>query len=151
VATTSLANRCPRDMSAGRAVRLTIPARPEYIALCRLALTGIARARGLDDELLADLKLVLTEACSNSIRHAYPEGGGTVEVVYELAGDRLVLEVTDDGSGFVPPQPPPANDGELTEGGLGMAIMRAIADELELGPGADGRGSRLRLVKRLPA
>jgi serine/threonine-protein kinase RsbW len=138
-------------MTADRAVRLTIPARPEYIVLCRLALTGIARTRGLDDELLADLKLVLTEACSNSIRHAYPEGGGTVEVLYELRADRLVLEIVDDGSGFVPQELYARDDGELTEGGLGMAIMRAIADELELSAGAAGRGSRLRLVKRLSA
>jgi serine/threonine-protein kinase RsbW len=138
-------------MSSGRAVRLTIPARPEYIALCRLALTGIAWARGLDGETLADLKLVLTEACSNSIRHAYPQGGGTVEVVYELRDDRLVLEVADSGSGFVPQERVVEDEAELSEGGLGMAIMRAIADELELSPGANGRGSRIRLVKRLPA
>jgi serine/threonine-protein kinase RsbW len=138
-------------MSSRRAVRLSIPARPEYISLCRLALTGIAWTRGLDGETLADLKLVLTEACSNSIRHAYPEGGGTVEVVYELSDDTLVLEVADSGSGFVSEQRRPDEEDELTEGGLGMAIMRAIADELELSPGAQGRGSRLRLVKRLPA
>jgi serine/threonine-protein kinase RsbW len=138
-------------MSSSRAVRLTIPARPEYIALCRLALTGIAWTRGLDGETLADLKLVLTEACSNSIRHAYPQGGGTVEVVYELRDDTLILEVADSGAGFVPQEPIVESEGELTEGGLGMAIMRAIADELELSPGVHGRGSRLRLVKRLPA
>ena len=49
-------------------VRLTIPARAEYISLCRLALTGIGRLRQLSDELLADLKLALTEAASNSVR-----------------------------------------------------------------------------------
>ena len=48
-----------------------IPAKPEYITLCRLALTGISRLRPLGDETLADLKLALTEACSNSVRHAY--------------------------------------------------------------------------------
>jgi serine/threonine-protein kinase RsbW len=137
-------------MNHSRAVRLTIPARPEYIALCRLALAGLSRTSDLDDELVADLKLALTEACSNSIRHAYPEGGGTVEVLYELLPDRLVIEVADDGAGFVPSERRP-EEGELSEGGLGMAIMRAVADELELGAREDGRGSRLRLVKRLGA
>jgi serine/threonine-protein kinase RsbW len=137
-------------MNHSRAVRLTIPARPEYIALCRLALAGLSRTNDLDDELVADLKLALTEACSNSIRHAYPEGGGTVEVLYELLPDRLVIEVADDGAGFAPSERQP-EEGELSEGGLGMAIMRAIADELELGAREDGRGSRLRLVKRLGA
>src|SRR5215218_3741576 len=136
-------------MNHSRAVRLTIPARPEYIALCRLARAGVSRTTHLDDELVADLKLALTEACSNSIRHAYPEGGGTVEVLYELTPERLVIEVADDGGGFTTAERDSEDAGELSEGGLGMAIMRSIADELELGPRADGRGSRLRLVKRL--
>src|SRR6476660_2652693 len=82
-------------------VRLRIPARAEYITLGRLALTGLARLRELSDETLADLKLALTEACSNSVRHAYRDGReGTVEIVYELRPDRLTIEVFDDGSGF---------------------------------------------------
>src|SRR6266516_1600838 len=84
-----------------RIVRLSIPARAEYITLCRLALTGLARLRPFSEEVLADLKLAITEACSNSIRHAYPGGApGAVEVSYELAQDRLAVEVADAGSGF---------------------------------------------------
>src|SRR5256886_13599670 len=85
-------------------VRLTIPARAEYITLCRLALTGIGRLRELSDELLADLKLALTEAASNSVRHAYGanEDVGVVEIAYELHPDRLVIEVTDHGRGLHP-------------------------------------------------
>ena len=48
-----------------RAIRLTIPAKAEYITLGRLALTGLSRLRPLGEETLADLKLALTEACSN--------------------------------------------------------------------------------------
>src|SRR5881409_411977 len=87
----------------GAMVRLTIPARAEYITLCRLALTGIARVRDLPEEVLADLKLALTEAASNSVRHAYSGvETGVVEISYELRADRLVIEVTDDGEGFNP-------------------------------------------------
>ena len=130
-------------------VRLTIPARAEYITLCRLALTGIARLRELSDELLADLKLALTEAASNSVRHAY--GGtdvGVVQISYELFPDRLVIEVVDEGEGF---DPVVAEDNvdELSEGGLGIAIIRAIADEVEIGAQPGGKGSRLRFEKAL--
>ncbi len=100
---------------------------------------------------MADLKLALTEACSNAIRHAYPNGEGSVEIVYDLRPDRLVIEVVDDGQGFDPRERARGAGDELTEGGLGMAIMHAIADELELDRGEDGRGSRLRLVKLLAA
>ena len=134
----------------GRTVRLTIPAKAEYITLGRLALTGLARLRPLSDELLADLKLALTEATSNSVRHAYPDTEGWVEIAYELHGDRLVIVVTDGGEGFDPAEASENGDLEnLTEGGLGIAIIRSIADEFELGAGPEGRGSRLRFVKLL--
>jgi serine/threonine-protein kinase RsbW len=134
------------------AIRLTIPAKPEYITLGRLALTGIARLRDepLSPEVLGDLKLALTEACTNSVRHAYGEAGGLVEIVYELHPDRLVVEVRDQGEGFAPaPDTKATVDGEdLVEGGLGIAIIQALADELEIRDGERG-GSHLRFVKHL--
>ena len=136
------------ERAEGRKVRLTIPARPEYITLCRLALTGLSRLRPFSDEVLADLKLALTEACSNSVRHAYDDGDdGVVQILYELLPDRLVIEVTDEGEGFDPEGTEPGDD--LSEGGLGIAIIRAIADDvaIETRPGA--KGSRLRFEKAL--
>jgi serine/threonine-protein kinase RsbW len=132
----------------GGLVALTIPARAEYVALCRLALTGLARTRALAPEVVADLKLALTEACSNSVRHAYEEGReGIVEVRYELTEDRISVEVTDDGAGFDPEVIERAQE-ELDEGGLGIAIIRAVTDELEIGTRGEG-GSRLRFTKYL--
>ena len=132
------------------AVRLTIPAKAEYITLSRLALTGITRLRNdFPDEVLGDMKLALTEACTNSVRHAYADGSGTVEIVYELYPDRLAVEVTDEGEGFTPSTDRP-KDTELSEGGLGIAIIEALSDELEITRG-DGGGSRLRFVKNLGA
>jgi serine/threonine-protein kinase RsbW len=134
-----------------RMVRLTIPAKPEYVTLSRLALTGLAGVLALSDDTLADLKLALTEACSNSVRHAYGDADGRVQISFQLSEDRLVVEVSDDGAGF----DPGANtrNGEqaddLTEGGLGIAIIRSIADELEIVAQEHGRGSRLRFVKLL--
>jgi anti-sigma regulatory factor (Ser/Thr protein kinase) len=62
-----------------------------------------------------------------------------------------VVEVADDGDGFdLEPAPTTAGDDELVEGGLGIAIIRALADELEIS-GREQGGSRLRFVKRLPA
>lgn len=132
-----------------RSVRLTIPAKAEYIALGRLALTAIARVRPVSEETLTDLKLALTEACTNSVRHAYHEGRkGVVEIVYQLEPDRLVVEVTDDGEGFKPEEIEGSGNGDLSEGGLGIAIIRAVADEVEIGERESG-GSRLRFVKFL--
>jgi serine/threonine-protein kinase RsbW len=130
-------------------VALTVPARAEYIALCRLALTGIARTRALQEEIVADLKLALTEACSNSVRHAYEQGrDGVVEIAYRLGEDRIDVEVSDDGAGFDPAVLERAQQ-ELDEGGLGIAIIRAVTDELHIGTNPNGGGSRLRFAKYL--
>jgi serine/threonine-protein kinase RsbW len=137
-----------RGDSDAVAVRLCIPAKPEYISLGRLALTGLSRLRSFPEDVLADLKLALTEACTNSVRHAYDGGEGMVEIRYELHHDRLVVEVTDTGEGFDHDAVEPEEPDELSEGGLGIAIIRALADELEIGQ-RNGGGSRLRFVKRL--
>jgi serine/threonine-protein kinase RsbW len=133
-----------------RAITLRIPAKPEYITLCRLALTGLGRVRDIGDETLAELKLALTEAVSNSVRHAYgPNGVGHVDVTYELAPDRRGIEVVDDGEGFDPDEPPAIAGEELSEGGLGIAIIRTIADEFDIQSSPGVRGSRLRFAKHL--
>jgi serine/threonine-protein kinase RsbW len=133
----------------GYAVRLCIPAKPEYIALGRLALTGLERLRPFPDGVLGDMKLALTEACTNSVQHAYDGGEGMVEILYELHPDRLVVEVSDTGEGFELGEREPEESEELAESGLGIAIIEALADELEIS-GRNGGGSRLRFVKHLP-
>jgi serine/threonine-protein kinase RsbW len=139
------------DGDGGRTIHLRIPAKAEYITLCRLALTGLGQLREIGDDTMADLKLALTEAVSNSVRHAYgPDGGGFVDVRYELHPDRLDIEVVDDGEGFDPSEETTlgAND-ELSEGGLGISIIRTIADEFEIRSSPGVRGSTLRFAKRL--
>ena len=135
-------------MSA-RVVSLVIPAQAEYIALGRLALTGLLRARAVEPEVIADVKLALTEACSNSIRHAYADGRrGEVEIRYELADSSLAVEVWDEGAGFdsnrLDSDPP-----ELDEGGLGIAIIRALTDDLSIGRRAGETGYCVRFTKSL--
>ena len=145
----TLAEASGEELEGMRTVRLSFPARAEYVALARLALTGLAEILALPPELLADLKLALTEAVSNSVRHAYADDAGFVSVVYELSGTQLTVEVVDNGNGFDPERPPQLEGAELSEGGLGMAIIRTIADELEIRSEPGARGSRLRFVKRL--
>jgi serine/threonine-protein kinase RsbW len=129
-------------------IRLTIPAKAEYITLGRLALTGIARFRPLTAEALGDLKLALTEACTNSVKHAYDEAGGTVGITYELYDDRLVVEVVDEGEGFDHGTDGSSAADGPSESGLGLAIIRAVADDVEFGD-RDGGGASLRFVKHL--
>jgi serine/threonine-protein kinase RsbW len=128
-------------------LRLRIPARPEYLVLGRLVLSGVARCRPIHPDDLSDLKLALTEACSNSVRHAYGFEPGIVEISYELDGDTIAIEVVDHGPGF--DLPVSVADGGLGEGGLGLAIIEAVSDGIEIDRRHGETGSRLRFSKRL--
>jgi serine/threonine-protein kinase RsbW len=138
----------PATLAENPTVRLTIPAKAEYITLVRLALSGISRLRPLSEEALGDLKLAVTEACTNSVRHGYVNDEGTVEILYELQPDRFVVEVSDDGPGF-DPSGDRSTEENLAEGGLGIAIIKAVSDEFEAGERTAGHGSKLRFVKLL--
>lgn len=130
-------------------VRLSFPAKPDYLLLARLALSGVARDITVGDEVLADLKLAVTEACGNAVRHAYPDGSGEVSVCYLVTGDTLEMIVEDQGTGM---DAATVEDDLLSgprESGMGMSIMRTIVDELDVQTGADGRGTVVRMVKRL--
>jgi len=129
-----------------QSIRLTMPARPEFVRLGRLALSGLARVRPLSTETLGDLKLALTEACA--IRRAANGDDGTYEIHYELHPDRIVVELSDDGEGFVVEEAVVAPEPVLSEPAVALGIIRALADELEVGRRDDGYGSRLRFVKR---
>jgi serine/threonine-protein kinase RsbW len=129
---------------------LTIPAQAENLVFCRLALAGLARTHPIEPEALADLKLAVTEACSNSIRHAYgPDGGdGRVFVRFSVDAGRVAIEVEDTGRGFDPPSDSPA-PAEVREAGMGLALIRTLTDELTITRGPNGRGSLLRFSKHV--
>src|SRR3954467_10625410 len=84
-------------------VRLTLPSRPENVAVIRHVLGAFAEALRLPPDLVEDMRLPGTEACTNVGRHAYEEDElGTIDVVIRPSGDRLELIVADRGSGMRP-------------------------------------------------
>jgi serine/threonine-protein kinase RsbW len=130
-------------------VRLTFPAKTDYLLLARLALAGLSRSLPLDEEALADLKLAVTEACGNAVRHAYGAGHGQVSVAYVVLDHRLEMIVEDQGAGLTRLERELEFD-ELAESGMGIAIIRAVVDELDVREGADGRGTCVHMTKRFP-
>ncbi len=136
-------------------VTLDIPAKAEYVVLGRLALAGLLRARGYSDEAVADLKLAVTEACSNSIRHAYDHDGGQVHLEFTVHADRVTVCIRDEGAGFheddvACPECAEVAGVQLSEGGMGISLIRAVVDEFDLRHPAEG-GTVLVLTKRRDA
>jgi serine/threonine-protein kinase RsbW len=132
-------------------ISLTVPAKPDYVIVCRLALDGLAEAAPLSPETIADLKLAVTEACANSISHAFDDGDqGTINVCVSLAEEAITIEVVDNGVGMEQPEIADFSpEDELRESGMGLALIRALVDELEIGAGHEGLGTRVVFRKRL--
>jgi serine/threonine-protein kinase RsbW len=132
-------------------VRLTFPAKSDYLLLARLALSGLARSFPLDAEVLADLKLAVTEACGNAVRHAYGAGEGPVTVKFVASRDRLEMVVEDEGAGIDASAARELIAEDRPESGMGMAIIRAVVDDLDIRDGAGGKGTVVHMTKYLEA
>jgi serine/threonine-protein kinase RsbW len=133
-------------------VKMDIPAKAEYVVLGRLALAGLLRSRGFSEDAVADLKLALTEACSNSVRHAYDHDNGLVHLEFTVHSDRVTVLIQDEGGGFHEddddcPECHNLSDFQLAEGGMGISIIRAVVDDFDLRK-PDGGGTVLILTKR---
>ena len=128
-------------------VVLRMAPRPENLALARLALAGVGGIAGADDGDVADLKLAVTEACTNAILHAYSDGnGGELVVRYRLGSSGVEIEVEDDGIGF-DPSDPLAEESERDGQGMGLMIIRSLTDSIEIE--SDPSGSRISFAKKV--
>ena len=134
-------------------VRLAMPAKAEYLILVRLALAGIARDVPIGESALADLKLAVTEVCGNVVRHAYGDEPGEVRITFAVSGDAIEVAVEDDGEGLALDDIPDVVrlDEDPVEAGMGLAIIRAVVDELAVEERDGGSGTVVRLTKRLSA
>src|SRR5215213_4709817 len=89
------------ELSATTDVKLTLPARPENVSVIRHVLGAFAEALRLPDDLVEDLRLAVTEACTNVVRHAYPaDVPGPVEVSIVPTQEVVTVVVGDHGRGI---------------------------------------------------
>ncbi|MGH9209425.1 MAG: ATP-binding protein [Acidimicrobiales bacterium] len=136
-------------------VALEIPARPAYLSLVRLVVDAAvgSLAPGLGGARLDDLKLAVTEACSNAIE-ANQSAWSDAPVVLrcELDDTTVTVEVADRGGGFDPhgiTSLPSATDPTRLryESGLGIPLMKTLTDEIVFVPGPDGTTVRLTVYR----
>jgi serine/threonine-protein kinase RsbW len=135
-------------------LELEIPASPEYIAIARLVVSSVASSRrNLPDDRIDDLKLAVSEACTNAIEAygpASPEVGAydRVRILVQDDDEKLEVDVDDQGPGFDPndlPAHPPVTDPERLnfERGLGIPLIRTLVDDVEFASSSDGTSVRM--------
>jgi anti-sigma regulatory factor (Ser/Thr protein kinase) len=108
-------------------MQLALPARAENIAIVRHAFGALGEAYELDDQTLSDIRLAITEACTNVVVHAYPDGSeGPMEVQATLLREELTVVVRDRGAGIGPRADSPGL-------GLGLPLIASLAENVQLG------------------
>lgn len=134
----------------GLDLQLDLPAKPEFVAIARLMIASLASGRrALSADRVADLKLAVSEACTNAIE-SYGGAGedNRVWIGWRETPDALEVWIRDAGKGFDPDrlmQPPPVTDPERLnfERGLGIPLMRTLMDEVQFSPTAAGTVVRM--------
>ncbi|WEG12522.1 anti-sigma B factor RsbW [Pullulanibacillus sp. KACC 23026] len=120
-------------------VELTIPAKKEYVGIVRLATSGVANRMGYSYDDIEDIKVAVSEACTNAVNHAYKEGEeGQVHIKLLTYENRLEIMVIDHGQSFdakkVIQEMKPLNASmtleQLNEGGLGLYLIETLMDQV---------------------
>ena len=122
-------------------VRLTMPARAEGVGVVRQALAGMADALDYDAAVVADMKMAVTEACTNVVVHAYDGEEGTLEVEMLADDTAMTIVVRDWGTGIQPR--PQRRDAPAL--GLGLPLIAALSDSFEL-RGSTNSGAEVRMT-----
>lgn len=133
---------------------LKIPAQAEYIDIVRLTLYGAATRMGFGYEDIEDMKVAVSEACNNAVLHAY-EGRerGTISIRFDLEEELIRVVIRDEGVSFdaadlsgLASSLHDQDLSELKEGGLGIYLMQALMDDVQV---KSGGGTEVSLIKRL--
>jgi serine/threonine-protein kinase RsbW len=127
-------------------LKLMVPGKPEYVRTVRLAVSSLAGNAGFDIEAVDDIRVAVSEACSNIVCHGIKEHNAAYEVSCELLDDRIVISVLDQAGGYDTEAYEEPEIGRLREGGLGIYIIKALMDEVNI-LSEVGRGTQIQMIK----
>jgi serine/threonine-protein kinase RsbW len=113
-------------------------ARPEEVGSARRDVRAFCERAGVEGDLLFDIEIVVTEACTNSVRHAYAGEPGVISVEAVCGEKAVTLDVSDTGRGGV--------EREGAVSGQGLALLGQLGHAMSVGPGPDGAGTRVHVV-----
>ncbi|KAB7704813.1 anti-sigma B factor RsbW [Bacillus aerolatus] len=127
-------------MEAFDYIEMKIPAKPEFVGVIRLTLSGVASRMGFTYDAIEDLKIATSEAITNAIQHAYSgDEKGEVVVGFALYNKQLEVMVSDNGKSFnfreTKKALGPYKESSiefLREGGLGLFLIETLMDEVKV-------------------
>jgi serine/threonine-protein kinase RsbW len=129
-------------------LELEFPPKPEFVGTARHAVSALVRLRDFPDDLVEDVKLAVSEACTAAIADG-PGDGLPLRVLVDAEPDRVVIEMIDPGTGVeraVAGSPSEIDTDELPfDRVLSLPIIRGLVDEVAITP-LEGQGMSLRMV-----
>jgi Anti-sigma regulatory factor (Ser/Thr protein kinase) len=129
-------------------LKFSVPGKPEYVGTVRLAISSLANCAGFDIEAVEDIKVAVSEACTNVVCHGKPNREECYEVACEVGDGRLIISVVDRAGGYdTAKYQCPVMDSPK-EGGLGIFIIKALMDEVDIFSEL-GMGTSIKMVKYL--
>lgn len=142
-------------MMTSARVELQVPSRSAYVGVVRLATASLARSAGLGEEEVDDLKIAVSEACTNSLlsHEAAGVADAPVTVSFERLDEGLMVEVRDRGlthqrEGRTDASQD-AHDLADDRFAMSMALLASLVDRCEL-RGRSGGGVATRLLMAYP-
>lgn len=121
-------------------LEMKVPAKPEYVGVVRLTISGVANRLGYTYDDIEDIKIAVAEACTNVVNHAYEESNGQMTIGCGVYHDRLEIMVADRGQSFaidkikgtLGPVTADKPISQLKEGGLGLFLIDTLMDKVEI-------------------
>lgn len=139
-------------MKPNNTIKVIFPARSVNESFARSAIAAFAAQADPTMDELADVKTAVSEAVTNCIVHAYPQGIGLISVTAALYdGGRLTIVIADKGCGIPDVRKamePLFTTGGAERAGLGFAVMESFMDVVRVRSTQD-KGTRITLVKML--
>ena len=126
-------------------IKMEISANPEYVSIIRLTTSGIANKVGFCIDDIEDLKVAISEACTNAIKHSLDE---RFIIIYSIIENGLTIEVIDNGKGYDRGSVSEPDINNLKEGGMGLFIIEALMDEVTV-ESQEGKGTSIKMTKYL--
>ena len=127
-------------------LRFSIPGKPDYVQMVRLAIASVAGKAKFDMEAIEDIKVSVGEACKNITCHGHEGWAASYGVDCELFDTRIVITVTDNCGchdlvkGERPCRVCP------DEGNLAIFVIQSLMDEAEFTEDDEGNKC-IRMVK----
>jgi serine/threonine-protein kinase RsbW len=128
---------------------LSVPGKAEYVSTVRLTVSSLAAQSGFDIETIDDIKVAVSEACSNILCHSKIGDEGAYRVECTRHEGKLEITVADQGVGFDADNYKAPDPECLHAGGLGIYIIKALMDEVQV-TSSNGTGAVIRMTKNIP-